>query len=216
MVSFGIKSFGSKMARHDNPIPSTFQDRNDDDKDLEIAVLRRIVELLQNLLGRQHQREIRGKVEDHNPFEIDDDSSDEEAVYQRHGHQHHYHDGNVKVDIPEFDGMIQGDTFLDWLFTIERIFYFKNYSKERKVKLVAIKLKGYASLWWENLKRKRIREGRRPIRTWDKIKRELKRRFMHENYRQDNYMKFHNLKQFNLSVEDYTREFEYLSCIIFF
>ena len=54
MVSLGIKSFGSKMARGGNPIPPTFQDRNDHDKDLEIAKLRRTMELLQNQLGRQH------------------------------------------------------------------------------------------------------------------------------------------------------------------
>ena len=62
MVSFGIKSFGSKMARRGNPIPPTFQDRNDHDKDLEIAKLRRTVELLQNQLGRQHQRDVGGEA----------------------------------------------------------------------------------------------------------------------------------------------------------
>lgn len=43
--------------------------------------------------------------------------------------------------------------FIDWLYIVDRIFEFKEFSEERKLKLVAIKLKGYASLWWENLKR---------------------------------------------------------------
>ncbi|KAL5756982.1 hypothetical protein ACOSQ2_021728 [Xanthoceras sorbifolium] len=80
------------------------------------------------------------------------------------------HDGDVKVEVPEFNGKMQGGVFLDWLYTVERIFEFKEFSEERKVKLVAIKGKGYASLWWENLKRERNREGRRPIRTWEKMK----------------------------------------------
>ena len=63
------------------------------------------------------------------------------------------------------------------------------------MKLVAIRLKGYASLWWENLKRERSREERRPIQTWEKMKRELKKRFSSKNYRQDNYTKFYNFKQ---------------------
>ena len=42
------------------------------------------------------------------------------------------------------------------------------------------------------------------------MKRELKRRFISDSYKQDNYLKFHNFKQFDLSVDDYTREFEYL------
>ena len=44
----------------------------------------------------------------------------------------------------------------------------------------------------------------------NKIKYELRKRFLSENYRQDNYMKFYNFKQYNLSVEEYIREFEYL------
>ena len=111
----------------------------------------------------------------------------------------------MKVDVPEFDGKTQGDTFLDWLFTVERIFEFKEFAEEKKVDVP-----GYASLWWENLKRERVREGRRPIETWEKMKRELKRRFVSKNYRQDNYAKLYNFKQYNLSVEDYIREFEYL------
>lgn len=81
---------------------------------------------------------------------------------------------------------------------------------DRKVKLIAIKLKKYASLWWENLKRQREREGRRKIVTWEKMKKELKRKFLPDNYRQDIYLKFHNFKQKELSVEDYTAEFDNL------
>ena len=42
------------------------------------------------------------------------------------------------------------------------------------------------------------------------MKRELKKRFLSENYKQDNYTKLYNFKQYNLSVEEYIREFEYL------
>ena len=42
------------------------------------------------------------------------------------------------------------------------------------------------------------------------MKRGLKKRFLYENYRQYNYTKFYNFKQYNLSVEEYIREFEYL------
>lgn len=48
----------------------------------------------------------------------------------------------AKVEAPEFDGKAQGDAFLEWLITVEHIFKFKDYSEEKKVKLVEIKLKG--------------------------------------------------------------------------
>ena len=77
----------------------------------------------------------------------------------------------MKVELPEFYGKMQGDAFLDWLYNVERVFKFKEFSKERKVK-VAIRLKGYASLWWENMKREKSREERRSIQTWEKMKRD--------------------------------------------
>ena len=52
-VSFGIKSFCSKMARRGNPIPQDFQAMNDYERDMEIAKLRRTVELLQRQLEQQ-------------------------------------------------------------------------------------------------------------------------------------------------------------------
>ena len=48
----------------------------------------------------------------------------------------------MRVDVPEFEGRSQSDAFLNWLYTVERIFEFKDYSNDKRVKLVAIKLKG--------------------------------------------------------------------------
>ena len=52
-----------------------------------------------------------------------------------------------KAEIPEFDGKTQRDELLEWILTVEHVFDLKEYSEEKKVKLVAVKLKGYASLW---------------------------------------------------------------------
>lgn len=83
-------------------------------------------------------------------------------------------------------------------------------SDDRKVKIAAVKLRKHASFWWEKLKMQRAREGRGRIVTWEKMKRELKRKYLPENYRQDIFLKFHNFKQKELSVEDFTGEFENL------
>ena len=42
------------------------------------------------------------------------------------------------------------------------------------------------------------------------MKKELKRKYLPFNYRQDIYLKIHNFKQKNLSVEEYSAEFENL------
>ena len=60
-------------------------------------------------------------------------------------------DYNFKVEIPEFHGRFKPEDFVDWLNTIERVFDYYEVMDEKKVKLVAIRLKGRASAWWEQL-----------------------------------------------------------------
>ncbi|KAK0580214.1 hypothetical protein LWI29_038137 [Acer saccharum] len=40
------------------------------------------------------------------------------------------------------------------------------------------------------------------------MRKQLKRKYMPENYRQDSFLRFHNFKQKDLSVEEYTSEFD--------
>jgi len=117
---------------------------------------------------------------------------------------------DFRVEIPEYEGKLDPEDFLDWLHTVERLFEFKDVPKEKKVKLVALRLRKYASLWWTNLCAKRVRERKAKIRTWEKMKAKLKARFLCPTYVQDCYSQLHNLNQGNLSVEEYTREFENL------
>ena len=75
---------------------------------------------------------------------------------------------------------------------------------------MALKLRQNASFWWENLKKQREREGKSKIVTWEKMKRELKRKYLPDNYRQEIFLKIHDFKQKDLSVEEYTAEFDNL------
>jgi len=97
---------------------------------------------------------------------------------------------------------------VEWLQIVERIFEFKEISKDKKVKPVTLKLQKYASLWWTNLLTKRVRQGKGKIRTWEKMKAKLKARCLPSNYIQNNYTLLHHLTQGSMSVEEYTREFE--------
>ena len=58
-------------------------------------------------------------------------------------------------DIPEFRGKIQPDEFIDWLNTVERVFYLKEVSVKRKVKVVVTRLlfwREWFSFIWHGLK----------------------------------------------------------------
>ena len=150
--------------------PILEDERIDRDRDMGIEELQKTIEQLQRHLqqyeGRPPRRNQDGDDDsDINPFPNGDGSSEGSNCPQRHMNQTRRQEGDEKVSISDFDGRAQGGAFLDWLIMVERIFEFKDYSEERNVKLVAIKLKDYASLWLENLKREREREGRSHIRT---------------------------------------------------
>jgi len=117
---------------------------------------------------------------------------------------------DFRVDIPEFEGQLDPDHFIDWLQTVERVFDYKDIPDDKKVKLVALKLRKYASIWWQNLVSSRVRKGKGKIRTWLKMREKLKSKFLPSHYLQDNYLKLHRLRQGTKSVEEYTREFEQL------
>ena len=91
---------------------------------------------------------------------------------------------------------------------VERVFEFKDISEEKKVKLVALKLRKYASIWWSNVMTKRVRKGKGKMRTWEKTKSKLTSKFLPPYYLQDNFLKLHHLKQGSKNVEEYTRDFE--------
>jgi hypothetical protein len=59
--------------------------------------------------------------------------------------------------------MLQAESFIDWFNGLERIIEYNEVLDRNKVKLVAIKLKGRASAWWEQLKRLRERQGKAKI-----------------------------------------------------
>jgi len=70
---------------------------------------------------------------------------------------------DFKVDIPEFEGHLDPDLFLDYLRTVERVFDYKDVPEEKKAKLVALKLRKYASIWWANVVAKRAKKGKAKI-----------------------------------------------------
>ena len=151
--------------------------------------------------------------EDYNPFhEESDDHSSHTSAPRRPRREFNNFQGayNVKITIPDFEGRNHPDEFIDWLNTVERVFEYNDVHDRQKVKLVAVKLKKYASLWWEHLKKQRVRDGKTKICTWEKMKKELRRKFLPDNYKQDVFLKFHNFKQGSLPVEDYMTEFENL------
>ena len=102
--------------------------------------MRRTIQQLQQRLER-YERQTPPRHEEHhadeddediNLFHNEDNSSNDSYPHQIRQNLHRGREGDVKIDVPEFDGHAQRDAFLDWLCTIKRIFDFKDYSEEKK------------------------------------------------------------------------------------
>jgi hypothetical protein len=69
---------------------------------------------------------------------------------QPFGRQNFFRDDEFKVDLPTFEGKFDPDIFTEWLLTVDRIFDLRdNMTDDQRIKLVATKLRSYASLWWD-------------------------------------------------------------------
>ena len=58
---------------------------------------------------------------------------------------------DFRVKIPEFEGKLDPDEFLEWIQMVEHIFEYKEVLKDKKVQLVAFKLRKYVSVLVDEL-----------------------------------------------------------------
>lgn len=112
-----------------------------------------------------------------------------------------------KVEIPEFNGGIEVDDFLDWLCAVEEVLEYKEVPDDKRVSLVATRLRGRAAAWWQQLKQNRECHGKPKIKSWDRMKKHLKVAFLPFNYTRTLYQRLQNLRHVNRSVTEYTTDF---------
>jgi hypothetical protein len=146
--------------------------------------MRRQIQLLQETVKVQQ-----ALLEAHQRRFDDDNGSGSDSSSSRSSRSHRCQPrmNDIKVDIPDFEGELQPDEFVDWLQAIECLFKYKEIPEEHKVKIVAVKLKKQALIWWENLKRRRKCEGKSKIKTWDKMRQKLIRKYLPPHYYQANF-----------------------------
>ncbi|GJS22012.1 hypothetical protein Tco_0450644 [Tanacetum coccineum] len=156
-----------------------------DQRDLEIAAQGRRIRELERLLAQARLEDDRDDEESGgSDFDSNESINEEDENLwgvNRPDRDRRFRPGRInssqnlgmKIDILDFEGKSHPDEFIDWLHTVERVFDIKNLSDEQKVKLVAIKLKKNASIWWEHVIKQRTREGKAKIVNWRKMKKKL-------------------------------------------
>ncbi|GKC76864.1 putative nucleotidyltransferase, ribonuclease H [Tanacetum coccineum] len=149
--------------------------------------------------------------ESENPFfEGGGSSSDEEPDRLRRDQREDKRrwKSGMRVNIPEFDGNnLNPEGFIYWLVTVEEVFEFKEVPENKRVSLIATKLRDRASAWWQQLKLTRERVGKLRVTSWRKMKKLLRENLIPHNYQRLMYQQLQNIKQGTKAVEDYTTEF---------
>ena len=100
---------------------------------------------------------------------------------------------------------------MDWVRRVERVFDYKEYDDRKAYKIAELNLTSYASLWLENLQKRRRKEDRGKINKWSKLKKYMKKRFVPADYEQNIFLRMHALTQESMSLDEYIMKFEELS-----
>jgi hypothetical protein len=110
------------------------------------------------------------------------------AERRTHGRQHHaqahatrWVDG-FKLDFPEFLGVLQPSEFWYWTLVVEEFFKVNGVGDPQRVPLVALTFRGVVASWWQLLKQQRRRQGKRKIRSWAQLLKELLNAFVLQDY----------------------------------
>jgi hypothetical protein len=77
---------------------------------------------------------------------------------------------------------------------MDKYFNYEYVEEEKKVRHVVTRLKGHATLWWDELWVERRRKGKQKINNWDKMVAKMKAKFMPKDYQINLFKKLQNLR----------------------
>lgn len=117
----------------------------------------------------------------------------------------------IKIDVSDYAGSLKPEELIDLLNEMGKFFEWKPMTEEKKMKFACTKLKGYAMIWCDHLQKERTRNDKEKSKTWIKMEKKMREKFLPMDYSQTLFRRFQNLKQNLFSMQDYTNEFYKLS-----
>jgi hypothetical protein len=66
----------------------------------------------------------------------------------------------TKMDISAYEGSLDAEELLDWIRALDTYFDYEDIEEDKKVRHDVTKLKGHATLWWDELQANRHSKGK--------------------------------------------------------
>jgi hypothetical protein len=88
----------------------------------------------------------------------------------------------AKIEVPMYEGNLNVEELLDWVSALDKYFDYEEIDDEKKVKHDVTRLKGHATLWWDELQADRRCKGKSKIKSWDRMVAKLKAKFIPKYY----------------------------------
>jgi hypothetical protein len=112
-----------------------------------------------------------------------------------------------RIDIPMYEGNLDIEKFLDWIREMDKYFDYEYVDEEKRVKHVVTRLKGHASLWWDEIQDEKTSKGKKKMKSWDRMVTKLKDKFIPKEYHINMFKRLQNLRNKGIIVKKYTEEF---------
>jgi hypothetical protein len=77
---------------------------------------------------------------------------------------------------------------------MDKYFNYEDIEEDKMVKHAVTRLKGHATLWWDELQFECRRNGKQKTKSWDRMVAKLKEKFISKDYRINLYRRLQNLK----------------------
>jgi hypothetical protein len=83
-----------------------------------------------------------------------------------------------RIEVPMYEGNLEVEELLDWVRVMDKYFDYEDIEEENMVRHAVKRLKGHATLWWDELQDERRRKGKQKIKSWDRMVAKMKAKFI--------------------------------------
>ena len=99
-----------------------------------------------------------------------------------------------KMEIPMYEGNLDIEELLEWIRALDKYFDYEDVEEDKKVKHAITRLKGHATLWWDELQADRRCKEKQKIKSSDRMVAKMKAKFIPKDYQITLFQRMQNLR----------------------